>query len=129
MFGSSCNYIFVSLIIDPLLSSSSIYCISIPKAGWDATKFYVYVDNAKEQCWALAPLLAPPRHWRELNKVAHVAVAQKLKKNGAVAVARRKMVLIHAISASFSNQILHKNLNKMPILGQLKISGSCNLKH
>ena len=29
------------------------------------------------QCWALAPLLAPPRHWRELKKVAHVAVARK----------------------------------------------------
>ena len=30
------------------------------------------------QCWALAPLLAPPRHWRELRKVANVAVKQKI---------------------------------------------------
>ena len=29
------------------------------------------------QCWALAPLLAPPRHWRELKKVVHVAVTLK----------------------------------------------------
>ena len=29
------------------------------------------------QCWALAPLLATSRHWRELKKVAQVAVARK----------------------------------------------------
>ena len=36
-----------------------------------------------------APLLAPLRHWRELRKVAHVAVALKKKNNNAVAVARK----------------------------------------
>ena len=40
----------------------------------------------------------------------------KLKINGAVAVARKKMVLIHAISAPFLNQILHENLNKLLLL-------------
>ena len=29
--------------------------------------------NIKTLCWALAPLLAPPRHWLKLKKVAHVA--------------------------------------------------------
>ena len=24
--------------------------------------------TTKDQCWALAPLLAPPRHWRKLKK-------------------------------------------------------------
>ena len=32
------------------------------------------------QCWAFAPILAPPRHWRYLKKVEHVAVEQMLKK-------------------------------------------------
>ena len=34
-------------------------------------------STVKHQCWALAPLLAPPRHWWKLKKVAHVAVALK----------------------------------------------------
>ena len=35
---------------------------------------------------------------------------------------------IHAISAPFLNRIWHKNLNKMPLLGRLKVPGSSNLK-
>ena len=43
------------------------------------------IRRQSDSCF-LVPLLAPPRHWRELKKVAHVAVALK-QKNDAVAVA------------------------------------------
>ena len=65
------------------------------------------------QCWALAPLLAPPRHWRELRKVANVAVALKQKIMARWQWRENKMVLIRAISAPFSNQIFHINLDKL----------------
>ena len=65
------------------------------------------------QCWALAPLLAPPRHWRELRKVATVAVALKQKIMARWQWRENKMVLIRAISAPFSNQIFHINLDKL----------------
>ena len=68
------------------------------------------------QCWALAPLLAPPRHWRELRKVANVAVALKQKIMARWQWRENKMVLIRAISAPFSNQILNRNLDKLKLL-------------
>ena len=54
-----------------------------------------------KQCWALAPLLAPPRHWRELKKVAYVAVALKQKIIAWWQWRENKMALIRAISVPF----------------------------
>ena len=48
---------------------------------------------------------APPRHWRELKKVAHVAVALKQKIMAQWQWHENKMALICAISVPFSNQI------------------------
>ena len=50
-----------------------------------------------KQCWALAPLFAPPRHWRELKKVANVAVALKQKIIARWQWRENKMALIRAI--------------------------------
>ena len=44
----------------------------------------------------------------------------KVKNNDAVAVARKKMMLIRAISAPFLNQILLRKLNKLLILQTIK---------
>ena len=60
-----------------------------------------------------APLLSPPRHWRELKKVAHVAVALKQKLMAWWQWRRNKMGLIRAISVPFSNQNLHRNGDKL----------------
>ena len=73
------------------------------------------------QCWALAPLLAPPHHHAtgplSRNKKGGTNHGDaKLKNNGTVAVVRNQMVLIHTISAPFLNQILHKNHNKLLLL-------------
>ena len=46
------------------------------------------IIELKNQCWALAPFSAPPCHWRELKKLADVAVARG-KKIGVVAVVRK----------------------------------------
>ena len=64
--------------------------------------------NGKQQCWALVPLLASQRHWRELKNVAHVAVAPNY--NGT------NLRHFRAISAPFSNRILLKNFNKLLLL-------------
>ena len=59
---------FVSYSVKFKLSTISCYLMcsiinqTIPKS-----------INIKTLCWALAPLLAPPRHWLKLKKVAHVA--------------------------------------------------------
>ena len=61
------------------------------------------------QCWALASLLAPPRHWRELKKEAHVAVVLKQKIMARWQWPENKMALIRAIF----EQIFFRNLDKL----------------
>ena len=95
----SANGSVISLIILSLLTG----CVSGSADG----------SVISVQCWALAPLLAPPRHWRELRKVANVAVALKQKIMARWQWRENKMVLIRAISAPFSNQIFHINLDKV----------------
>ena len=51
--------------------------------------------------------------WRELKKVAHVAVALKQKIMAWWQWHEDKMALICAIYAPYSNQILHGNLDKL----------------
>ena len=41
---------------------------------------WIRINNTSSQCWALAPLLAPPHHWRELKKLVRW---QWREKNGA----------------------------------------------
>ena len=57
-----------SLIIKiPKFEETEVVCGQTIKYSTDKDKF--------TQCWALAPLLAPPCHWHKLKKVAHIAVA------------------------------------------------------
>ena len=79
-------------------------------------------DNIRDMCSSLLAVLgtcatfstaAPLRHWRELKKVGHVAVELKQKIMAGWQWCEHKMVLIRAISAPFSSQILLRNLDKL----------------
>ena len=74
---------FSSFSSSSVFSFSSSFAFSFCSTSFSssssglASSFPGIIIVIHKQCWALAPFKATPRHWRELKKVVHVAVARR----------------------------------------------------